>query len=1451
MSGAFAFPIGEASNPGPSSDGSEIEFNLGTINVAGLANKVDLTASLAPGFWGCTETQLSYAGQQSFNAAFRHVTRLQNRQVRLVHGAPAPPRLLDSEAGSWTGVLAFSDFPTRPMMAKWSGAEYSSGRVVLSATQVGSFTLTGATVYGPAKSPTFKRPVQLTREILDSIEEEIVHGSSGCRFICGDWNADLQELPHAQRWMQLGWKEIQLAAAEWWGFPIRPTSKRVAVRDYMFLSPELWRFLTNVEVISDVYPDHSLVSATLKFPVQSVPFNFWRMPARIPWQHVKKEEWRNFVSDTYAPFPWTDATTRNFRTWSARVEASIDGFVEEEGNKLSSHSKGRGQCVKPSLSHSQRFPPRASRAGEQTLMFTSASKTLLKRYKQLRRLQALLHSCRNGFCTPGSWTFQAQSWHAIVRASGFAPSFASWWSTRTIRLQGSPQELPRILPPLVVLEFIWKDYGLNFRAFEEQQARRRKEVLKLRREQCTKWLYKALRHEAAQPLDTLTKEEKAFLLEVDTETGFVQVPPHMTVKNAEYLIGDEKALLRDVQIVVEDDEVQYWACFETDRLLVPGLPLIKRSTLTEVPEIHQELSDLWISRWQQLASVPEDAWDRIMAFTRASMPIKRMKYVPLTSHTLRDTMAHGGGFKTRGPDAWSKEDLLSLPTLFLDDVAKLYQVVECGTAWPEQLVCGHVTALAKRVDAELVQDFRPVTLYSLLYRLWGSCRSRDLLAQLAEWSRDFHIFGYLHGRGCEDLTYFVQSSLEVAKQSNGHMCGAQLDIRQCFNFIPRIPLWYLARRVGVPQPIIVAWQAFLRQMTRAFKVRGQLSSAIGSDTGLPEGDAMSCVGMVLLNISFHHYMRYFIGDVTVMSYVDNYEFMHEDPAVVHRAYLVSKIWLEICYLQEDPKKTTFWALDAGDRSILKAHGLHVIEQGGDLGASMQYSKRHRNVFLQERIQKVFPIFDALRRLSAGKWYKLLALRTSLFPRALHAASNTFLGKQWLRKLRTLSMKALGDNRAGASPLARLAFVYPAMTDPAFFELHRTFLTFLRFVQTSSRLRNCWADYVGYAGPCHTYGPFSKIQRFCDDLGWSIDVDLQLHLHYGVTFSLLFMDKHRLTTLLETRWRHLLAMQIAVRKDFEGLKGVNMEATFVSWPGQTHQQTALLDCVRDGTCFVRAFKGKFDPVITGQCLHCEEMDTLEHRALRCPYFHPQRLLHPDCVRDWHLVPKALSHHGWASENPNREVLDSVLEELLNLEIVWGSRPVSEGVQHVFTDGSCLRPRCAALSLASWAAVHAETGTLIGAGVLPSMWQNIDRAELWAILQVLRWARDSHSRCCVWTDSNYALQGMCYLLDHLCVPQFWRNQDLWSVALELVLQLPDRIRLRKVEAHVKMTLEMSEDKRWMTQWNAVADSAAKRVLIHGLPEPVRKAYDDLIVMHSQQMHDAGRYQRFLLALAERGL
>ena len=116
-----------------------------------------------------------------------------------------------------------------------------------------------------------------------------------------------------------------------------------------------------------------------------------------------------------------------------------------------------------------------------------------------------------------------------------------------------------------------------------------------------------------------------------------------------------------------------------------------------------------------LAGIPDNAWERIFAFTRAFVPRRQLSRPVLASADLRRVFRSGASLKTGGPDSWRKEDLLALPDSYLSDVVSLFQHVEGGGKWPHQLPRGHVTCLQKRTGQYHVANYRPVVVLSLLY----------------------------------------------------------------------------------------------------------------------------------------------------------------------------------------------------------------------------------------------------------------------------------------------------------------------------------------------------------------------------------------------------------------------------------------------------------------------------------------------------------------------------------------------------------------------------------------------------------------------------------------------------------------------------------------------------------------------------------------------------------------
>ena len=64
---------------------SGITFAVGTANVAGQSNKVDVLSSLPGGLWSLTETHLTAAGMRPTQAAIKQMGHAVGRNLRTPH----------------------------------------------------------------------------------------------------------------------------------------------------------------------------------------------------------------------------------------------------------------------------------------------------------------------------------------------------------------------------------------------------------------------------------------------------------------------------------------------------------------------------------------------------------------------------------------------------------------------------------------------------------------------------------------------------------------------------------------------------------------------------------------------------------------------------------------------------------------------------------------------------------------------------------------------------------------------------------------------------------------------------------------------------------------------------------------------------------------------------------------------------------------------------------------------------------------------------------------------------------------------------------------------------------------------------------------------------------------------------------------------------------------------
>ena len=202
------------------------------------------------------------------------------------------------------------------------------------------------------------------------------------------------------------------------------------------------------------------------------------------------------------------------------------------------------------------------------------------------------------------------------------------------------------------------------------------------------------------------------------------------------------------------------------------------------------LEQHWRQLWQRPSAgpVPED-W---LAELDGLPPFPDR--TPWTGTLVRDILRRLKPRKAPGLDGWSVAELRLLPDELLDLVAELFEAVEGGAPWPDELCAPEGLLLPKGGADEAADPLsrRPVWLFPMLYRVWAAGRAHTMASWVASWAGD------AHGLGAEDLAWELALELEGAEAAGEAICGAALDWRKAFDHVLLDHLAPSLQRAGVP-----------------------------------------------------------------------------------------------------------------------------------------------------------------------------------------------------------------------------------------------------------------------------------------------------------------------------------------------------------------------------------------------------------------------------------------------------------------------------------------------------------------------------------------------------------------------------------------------------------------------------------------------------------------------------
>ena len=1124
-----------------------------------------------------------------------------------------------------------------------------------------------------------------------------MHGSA--LRLSGDWNVAQDSLPAFGLLSRAGFRDLQDIALERWGKPLQHTCKGRTRRDFFYVSPELQDLLLDVEMHHDVWPDHSVLVG--KF----------QKPALLPYVMV----W-----PTPEPFPWPTWQGDGIG-WPAEVDdmsnayANLWGSIEHSAQRAASvvvrpRMKGRAAViapkqVRPGLS----APLKKGRKGDFQPGFFGTSVKHAQWVRQARRLQAYARLATSR--SPHVAVQCAEAWGAILRAKGFVPTFSAWWHGMNFKTAAAPVGCPAWPPEAQVANEIFDSVAMAVRAFEVDLRKHSRQYARLRRDQNPNLVFADIRPPAVPGVDVLLQPIRAVVDEVDVENGQL-VLDHACAFQPDQVIACDGIPLK----VIHHSEDAVWV--EDASGITVGSNVTQMKYVGSHQDLESAFVSAWRDRWMRHADVPPERWDCIVQFAKRFMPRLNLQWDSMQGHDIKRIVRTKKRSTSSGFDGVSLADLRAMPDSVLNAFTDMFLCAERHGAWPSQLVDGRVVSLAKVACPGSPADFRPITVFGLLYRVWSSFHSKHALRLLDE-ALPETLYGSRPGHYAAQVWAKLLWSMEHSFEHSVELTGLVADLQKAFNMIPRLVVFELAGHIGMPGGMLVAWAGALSQMQRRFLLRGSLTEGVPSVTGFPEGCGLSCVAMVIIDFAFHLWQRTFFPLCTALSYVDDWQILCPHGSLMEGAKHCLDLFVQAVDLQLDDKKTDAWSLTAEGRQALRRGGFRVVLAAKNLGAHVQMSRKHTNFSLVDRISGMAAIWPRLR-ISACKYrLKIRAILVAAWPRALHAVASTLVGDAVIHSLRTGALKGLGADGSGCNAWVQLGLVEHPLVDPGFWSIIHTIRCARDCgdpVQVQAAMVKLTQSPDAVPANSITSTLLSRLQM----LAWHVMGNGLIHDQFG-EFSLFEACMSELVLRAQWAWQKVVAEQVAHRPGFRDLQFVDAADTRVFLKTLAVEDLELFHKCLNGTHITQDGKAYCQEGGSSQCPYCDCTGSRFHRFWVCERFQAEREgLPSDVLALIPSLPDVVTGYGW-SLRPYTSL--EWYSYLCNI-CVPSVNPMQDMYQevHLFTDGSCLNPEVPICRLAAWAVVFADfegpfAGSVIESGPLPGMLQNSYRAEIFAVWRAL--------------------------------------------------------------------------------------------------------------------------------------
>ena len=510
-----------------------------------------------------------------------------------------------------------------------------------------------------------------------------------------------------------------------------------------------------------------------------------------------------------------------------------------------------------------------------------------------------------------------------------------------------------------------------------------------------------------------------------------------------------------------------------------------------------------------------------------------------------------------GADGWRVHELKLLGPKNLDHLAKVFCLIESSQVWPTSILEVPVAAL-KKGDGLSPLDTRPISLTSLIYRLWSKVRWSHLKPWHSSWL-PIELKGGIEHRHAIDAYFEVALESELAQHSGHPLFGVFYDYAKCFDSV----CWEIERGLlsdlGMPCNVLGAMFAFSTNLTRRFKIGNSIGPKFSCTNGICQGCPLAILRINALISSWCRTIKSHPDTTSccVSAYIDDKNLRANSFADLDAGIRVTKEFDRLTDATVNSQKTHVFATTLQARKQLAPLPYPTVSDDRLLGGHLSLTKKRARALADSRASA---FLNTAKRISmcplnfSAKEHLLFSAGASKYIVGLELGPCTLKLEKQLRQTVVRALWSKGNHKSNDLLLTMCHKGH--LFDPTQLKLYEPLRVARRQLLKIPAIHQRWIHAwhassqarSSLTSKSHAVGPILRLQLVCNQLGWRwIDpftFEYQLNDNRTLTIPLLILSS--------SYFQHIVRFAIAMmlwkrasnaRKNLRGLQaGVCKQTT---------------------------------------------------------------------------------------------------------------------------------------------------------------------------------------------------------------------------------------------------------------------------------------------------------------------